>query len=61
MKTWNPKANEKSKMILLSLSIQDEMSTKGIDIALVELLFEIGLLIGTYEKDWSLLVDIDKK
>ena len=37
------------------------MSIKGVAVVSVELLFEIGLLKGTFEKYWSLTVEIYKK
>ena len=48
-------------MILLTLSSHDEMSTKGTGVALVELLFETGLLMVTFENYWSLPIDVDNK
>ena len=38
----------------MPLSTHDEMSAKGAGVLLVELSFKIGLLIGTFENDWSL-------
>ena len=46
-------------MMLLSLSVHDEMSTKGVGIVLTELLFEVGLLTGTADNDWNIPVDVD--
>ena len=47
-------------MIILPLSTHDEIRTKGAGVVLFELLFEIILLTGTFEKDWSLPIDSDK-
>ena len=48
-------------MMLLTLSMYDEMNTKGADVLVVELLFEVGLLIGTVDNDWILPDDIDNE
>ena len=55
------KQMKKSQMILLPLSIHDETSTKGAGVVLFESLFEIALLICTFENDCSLHVDIGNK
>ena len=46
-------------MLLLSLSVHDEMSTKRAGVVLIELLFEVGLLTGTADNDWNIPVDVD--
>ena len=44
-------------MLLLSLSVHDEMSTKGAGVVLIELLFEVGLC--TADNDQNIPVDVD--
>ena len=48
-------------MMVLPLSVHYEMSAKGAGVVVVELIFEVVLLIGTTDNDWSFTIDVDNK
>ena len=60
MRSWNPNTDNKSEMILLPLSLYDEMTTKGTGSVVLELLFDVGLIEGELAGKWRFAINCNK-
>ena len=49
---WNKDAIDESNIILLSLPLEDEITTNGTGSVITELLFGMSLLTGNFHYEW---------